>query len=89
MVKVKLMENRVKSHVGRVMVVKVMIQYSVPGSTVRTVRIARARTPNVEGFFSVACRVAMAVGMLVGFNEAEEELFAMALTASAEAAMVE
>lgn len=33
MVKVKLMEKSVKSHVGRVMVVNVMIQYSSPGMT--------------------------------------------------------
>lgn len=49
MVKVKLMENSVKSHVGKVMVVKVMIQYRAPGRTLRMVRITRPRRPNVEG----------------------------------------
>lgn len=48
MVKVKLMENRVNSHVGRVMVVNVMIQYKAPGRTRRVARITRARRPNVE-----------------------------------------
>lgn len=48
MVKVKLMENKVKSHVGSVMVVKVMIQYSAPGSTVRMLSTTRASRPNVE-----------------------------------------
>jgi hypothetical protein len=70
MVNVRLMEKRVKSHVGRVMVVKVMIQYRVPGSTRKTVRIARARKPNVEGVCSAAWRAATAEGTaLVAFRE--------------------
>lgn len=47
-VKVRLMENRVKSHVGRVMVVKVMIQYNAPGRTVMMRRMTRASRPRVE-----------------------------------------
>lgn len=62
MVNVRLMEKSVKSHVGRVIVVNVMIQYRVPGSTRRTVRIARARNPNVDGDCSAAWRAATADG---------------------------
>jgi hypothetical protein len=70
MVNVRLMEKRVKSHVGRVMVLKVMIQYRVPGSTRKTVRMARARKPNVEGVCSAAWRAATAEGTtLVAFRE--------------------
>jgi hypothetical protein len=47
-VNVKLIENSVNSHVGNVMVVKVMIQYKVPGSTPRTLRMTRARRPKVD-----------------------------------------
>lgn len=83
-VKVKLIENKVKSHVGRVMVAKVMIQYSVPGSTVKTRSITRASRPKVEEYsvFSAAltettavCRAsAMLVkaGKLVGTEVAAE-----------------
>jgi hypothetical protein len=86
-VNVRLMEKSVKSHVGRVMVVKVMIQYRVPGSTRRTVRMARARKPNVEGVCSAAWRAATADGRTLG---AFGELLVTALTVelAASAAMV-
>jgi hypothetical protein len=48
MVKVKLIEKRVKSRVGRVMVVNVMIQYRAPGKTPKTVRTTREIRPRVE-----------------------------------------
>lgn len=47
-VNVRLMEKSVNSHVGRVMVVKVMIQYNAPGSTPKMPRITRANNPKVD-----------------------------------------
>ena len=72
MVKVRLMENRVKSHVGRVIVVKVMIQYNAPGRTVRIRRITRASRPRVEDsvvvskFLTVAAAVCKASASVEG-----------------------
>lgn len=48
MVTVKLIEARVKIHVGRVMEVKVMIQYSKPGMTLKVPSKMRARRPNED-----------------------------------------
>jgi len=80
-VNVRLMEKRVKSHVGRVIVVKVMIQYRVPGSTRRTVRMTRARTPRVDGDCSAAWKAATADGMAsVEVGRAVGELLAIELT---------
>lgn len=39
-VMVRLAENKVNNHVGNDMVVKVMIQYKIPGTKGRTLRIA-------------------------------------------------
>jgi hypothetical protein len=47
MVKVKLMENRVKSHVGRVMVAKVMTQKRRPGIMRKTNRTVRQIQTNI------------------------------------------
>lgn len=60
-VKVRLMENSVNSHVGKVMVEKVMIQYRAPGKTLRMLRTTRASRPKVdEGVgFSAALTVAV------------------------------
>ena len=45
-VKVKLVEKRVKSHVGRVIVVKVTSQYRIPGRTRARNRIERPINPS-------------------------------------------
>ena len=45
-VKVKLVENMVKSQDGNVRVVKVMIQYTSKGIAFRVKRIKRARSPS-------------------------------------------
>ena len=62
-VNVKLMENKVKSHVGRVIEVKVIIHNKAPGRTVSTLSITRASRPRVEddSVVSIALRVAAAV----------------------------
>lgn len=65
-VKVRLMENNVNSHVGKVIVVNVMNQYKAPGSTRRTLRMTRASRPKVEDGvgFSTALIEAAAVGSM-------------------------
>ena len=55
---VKVVENSVNSQVGRVIVVKVMIQYSRPGMTLRTASITRPKSPKVEGDAISAARKA-------------------------------
>lgn len=49
MVNVRLIEKRVKSHVGRVMVVNVTIQYSRPGKIRSEASTARPRSPKEDG----------------------------------------
>jgi hypothetical protein len=48
-VNVRLIENNVKSHVGRVMVVTVMIQYRMLGITRKIASTTRPKRPKVEG----------------------------------------
>ena len=48
MVKVKLVENSVKSHVGSVIVENVMSQYSTPGTTRKVNSIRRPEAPRIE-----------------------------------------
>ncbi len=48
MVKVRLMENSVKSHVGRVIVVKVINQNSRPGIMLRKNKVHRPSAVNME-----------------------------------------
>jgi uncharacterized membrane protein len=47
-VKVKLVENNMKSHVGRVMEVKVTIQYRIPGITLNVERTSLRRKLNID-----------------------------------------
>jgi hypothetical protein len=47
-VNVNVVENSVNSHVGSVMLVNVMIQYKVPGTTRSTAKMTRKTSPNVE-----------------------------------------
>ena len=47
-VNVRVVEKRVNSHVGRVIVVNVIVQYSSPGMTRSTASITLPRMPNVE-----------------------------------------
>lgn len=54
MVNVKLMENRVNNHVGKVIVVKVMIQYKAPGMKVTRVPRVEAN-PGEDGTRSTCC----------------------------------
>lgn len=87
MVKVKLIENKVKSHVGSVMVVKVIIQYSAPGSTVRMLSITRASRPNVEedagiSAAGVVCRASATAATVWGKLAATELEAAMASAAA-------
>ena len=78
MVNVRLMEKRVKSHVGSVMVVNVTIQYKRPGSTMRTVRITRPSRPNVDGEAASAALMAEmeACSASVAFSRAGTALLA-------------
>jgi hypothetical protein len=46
-VNVKVVEKRVNSHVGRVIVVKVIVQNKRPGMTRKTANMTRPRMPNV------------------------------------------
>ena len=48
MVNVKLVEKRVKRKVGIVMVVKVMIQYRIPGMTLIRTRVNLPNVPNQD-----------------------------------------
>lgn len=83
------MEKRVNSHVGRVMVVNVMIQYSKPGRTLNTARMTRPRRPNVDREAASTGTEAVGDGRaLEAATIRAEELFAMEL-GSAAAAMVE
>jgi hypothetical protein len=74
------MEKSVNSHVGSVIVVKVIIQYSAPGITRSTVRMTWPSRPNVDGVAaSPASRDVTEVSM------AAEALLAKDVRASAEA----
>jgi hypothetical protein len=48
-VNVRLIENNVNSHVGKVMVVTVIIQYRMLGITRKIARTTRPKRPKVEG----------------------------------------
>lgn len=54
-VKVKLVEKRVNSHVGSVMLVKVISQYRLPGSNLIIKRVRRARRLKIEPSKEVLC----------------------------------
>lgn len=86
MVNVRLMENRVKSHVGSVY----ETQKRMVGSTLRIERMTRPRTPKVDdGVLSAALRAAMDVWTASGTLEmAAAELLTSGVTASG-AAMID
>lgn len=55
MVMVRLMENRVNSHVGRVIVAKVMSQYRTPGMMLKRKSIHCPSAANIEAVPSRLC----------------------------------
>lgn len=48
MVKVRLVENKVKSHVGSVMLVKVTVQYSIVGTNLKAESSSMPISPNQD-----------------------------------------
>lgn len=81
-VTVRLIDIRVNSHVGRVIVVKARTQYSAPGITLSTARTTRPRKPNDEGL-SRGAVVSKAPTVLAimsdAFCESEAEASAVAM----------
>ena len=54
-VKVKLMENNVNSHVGSVIVVKVISQKSAPGMMLKSDRTGRPKEVNMDEMPLILC----------------------------------
>ncbi len=89
-VNVKLVENKVNSHVGKVMDVKVISQYKTLGITLKTKTIMRPSKPMIELAGGASCIAAAveAVALLMAELKIEDMLLAPSLYKSSEYAVV-